>query len=76
MSKSEKSYFKTLLLIVSKTEDALKAKEPKLVLEEIRKIAYKGLDSYQYRKLLEELPKKKVKNKACKAGSNSIDSHA
>ena len=61
MSKSEKSYFKTLLLIVSKAEEALKAKEPKPVLEEIRKIAYKGLDSYQYRKLLEEVPKKKVK---------------
>lgn len=61
MSKSQKSYFKTLLLIVSKAEEALKAKDPRPVLEEIRKIAYKGLDSYQYRKLLEEVPKKKVK---------------
>lgn len=61
MSKSQKSYFKTLLLIVSKTEEALKAKDLRPVLEEIRKIAYKGLDSYQYRKLLEEVPKKKVK---------------
>jgi len=68
MSKSEKSYFKTLLLIACKTGEALKAKDPVPLLEEIRKIAYKGLDSYQYRKLLEELPKKKVKNKACKAG--------
>lgn len=68
MSKSQKSYFKTLLLIVSKAEEALKVKDPRPVLEEIRKIAYKGLDSYQYRKLLEEVPKKKVKNKACKAG--------
>jgi hypothetical protein len=68
MSKSEKSYFKTLLLIACKAGEALKAKEPKPILEEIRKIAYKGLDSYQYRKLLEEVPKKKGKNKACKAG--------
>jgi len=61
MSKSQKSYFKTLLLIVSKAEEALKAKDPTPALVEIRKIAYKGLDSYQYRKLLEEVPKKKVK---------------
>jgi hypothetical protein len=68
MSNSKESYFKTLLLIASKADEGLKTKDPRAVLEEIRKVAYKGLDSYQYRKLLEELPKKKVKNKACKAG--------
>ena len=68
MINSKESYFKTLLLIASKAEEALKAKDPKPVLEEIRKVAYKGLDSYQYRKLLEAVPKKNLKNKAGKAG--------
>ena len=68
MINSKESYFKTLLMIACKTGEALRAKDPIPLLEEIRKIAYKGLDSYQYRKLLEAVPKKKVKNKACKAG--------
>lgn len=59
---SKQSYYRNLLFIAIKADEALKAENPREKILEIRKIAYKALDSYQYRKLLEEAKKKKNSN--------------
>lgn len=56
---SKQSYYRNLLFIAIKADEALKAENPREKILEIRKIAYKALDSYQYRKLLEEAKKQK-----------------
>lgn len=60
---SKQSYYRNLLFIAIKADEALKAKDPREKLLEIKRIAYKALDSYQYRKLLEEAKPKKGKAK-------------
>jgi hypothetical protein len=57
MNNSQESYYKTLLQITVGLDLALKAKNPLPIIEGAYRVAVKGLDSYQYRKLLEDLPK-------------------